>query len=137
MIFIYLVIATLLLITIFKSLDVYLKRKVISQVQAYGIKDTYEIKGVSYKVTFLHVPTHRKLQVNSKTVIQIKKGKEISLIPFELTKPNLIITYPSTEKMCVVLNENEIQFFEPSKKIYETYICPIDRLKSFIEGLHD
>lgn len=133
----YIVIATLLLIIIFKSLDVFLKRKVISQAQAYGIKDTYEIKGVSYKVTFLHVPTHRKLQVNSKTVIQIKKGKEISLIPFELTKPNLIITYPSTEKMCVVLNENEIQFFEPSKKIYETYICPIDRLKSFIEGLHD
>ena len=137
MIFIYLVIATLLLITIFKSLDVYLKRKIISQAQAYGIKDTYEIKGVSYKVTFLHVPTHSKLQVNSKTVIQIKKGKDVTLIPFDLTKANLIITYPSTEKMCVVLNENEIQFFEPSKKIYETYVCPIDELKSFIEGLHD
>ena len=137
MIFIYILIATLLLMITFKSLDVFLKRKVISQAQAYGIKDTYEIKGVSYKVTFLHVPHHAKLQVNSKTVIQIKKGKDISLIPFELTKPNLIITYPSTEKMCVVLNENEIQFFEPSKKIYETYICPIAKLKSFIEGLHD
>jgi hypothetical protein len=137
MIFIYIIIATLLLILTFKSLDVFLKRKVISKAQAYGIKDTYEIKGVSYKVTFLHVPMHAKLQVNSKTVIQIKKGKDVTLVPFELTKANLIITYPSTEKMCVVLNENEIQFFEPSKKIYETYVCPIDRLKSFIEGLHD
>lgn len=126
-----------MLILTFKSLDVFLKRKVISKAEAYGIKDTYEMKGVRYKVTFLHVPMHAKLQVNSKTVIQIKKGKDVTLIPFELTKANLIITYPSTEKMCVVLNENEIQFFKPSKKIYETYICPIDELKSFIEGLHD
>lgn len=137
MIFIYIVTATLLLIITFKSLDVFLKRKVIARARALGIKDSYEIKGVSYKVMFLHVPSHAKLQVNSKTVIQIKKGKDVSLIPFALTKPNLIITYPSTEKMCVVLNENEIQFFEPSKKIYETYICPIHKLKSFIEGLHD
>jgi hypothetical protein len=137
MIFIYIFLVVVITLALIKVLEYRMKRKVKLLAESYGIKDTYEIQGIVYRVTFLHVPSHTKLQVNSKAVIQIKKGKDISLIPFELTKPNLIITYPSTEKMCVVLNENEIQFFEPSKKIYETYICPIAKLKSFIEGLHD
>jgi hypothetical protein len=137
MIYLYIVLVVVISITFIKVLEYRMKRKVILRAKSYGIFDTYVIQGITYQVRFLHVPHHAKLQVNSKTVIQIKKGNDVTLIPFELTKPHLIITYPSSEKMRVVLNENEIQFFEPKQKIYETYICPSYALNTWIEGLHD
>ena len=137
MIFIYIFLVVVITLALIKVLEYRMKRKVKLLAESYGIKDTYEIQGINYRVTFLHVPHHAKLQVNSKTVIQIKKGNDLTLIPFELTKPHIIITYPSSEKMRVVLNENEMQFFEPKQKIYETYICPSYALNSWIEGLHD
>lgn len=134
MILVYVGIVFVLVVVGIKGIQLYQRHHIKKLAHSLGIHNDVLVKdGVTYQVRYVFVPNEYTLKVNSPNVIEIKKGRDETRIQVDLNKPTCIITYPSKQKMLYTLNENEIDFFNFQKKIYQSYIVPSHHLKEFIE----
>lgn len=93
----------------------------------------------SYNILYQYVSSSNELTVNSKTIWEVhtRNNKNKLLNKRNLTnlrRLNIVMVYPSANKIKRYINENEIEYIE-NQRTYNFYLIPYKNIEGLIKEL--
>lgn len=96
------------------------------------------IKDEKFFVQMIKVNPNEEFTVNSKTIIQVRRGSNSKLIDVNQNEyKKLILVYPFEGKIKRYINENEMEFINYKNFFWNMYVVTLSELENFKKMIED